>query len=137
MKPLLILTCCLILTCTAALGEDAPPLAAPNPSVIDLCPAIWSDLTTLRVSPMHLEIKELLESLKDREAALLEDLAAATDEAQCQGISAAIEDLDLQRDLAILRIQARYARQAERWTLARQIQERIAELEQQQVVAVR
>ena len=137
MKPLLILTCCLILTCTAALGEDLPRDATPPASDHTLCPAIWSDLTALRVSPMHLEIKELLESLRGREAALLADLAAAEDETRSQRIISAIEDLDLERDLAILRIQARYARQAERWTLARQIQERIAELEQQQVVAVR
>ena len=87
-------------------------------------------MTALRVSPMYVEIKGVLEQSARTEEALLEELSKAADELEVQLIVSKIEKLDLERDLAIMKIQARYAHQEQRWTLEKQIRSRIKELEE-------
>ena len=94
-------------------------------------------LTVLQVSPMYLEIKEVLDQATLREKALLRHLAAAPEEVEVQLLVAQIEGLDLARDLDILNIQARYAHQAGRLGLEKQIRHRIQDLEASRMVAAR
>jgi hypothetical protein len=133
----LLLVVPVILCAGSALAEGAPgtvPEAGmPSPGLDGYPP----NLTALQVSPMYLEIKQVLEEAALVEGGLLAELAAAADEDQCEAIIGRIENLDRQRDLQILRIQARYAEKAGRWRLEKQIRTRIAELEQETVLAVR
>jgi hypothetical protein len=98
----------------------------------------FPEMTALQISPMHQEIKEVLLAAARSEEVLLKQLVEATDEMQCLRVIERIEQLDLRRDLDILHIQARYADKAERWDLAKQIRQRILELEaiQQEVSQV-
>ena len=135
MKVLLLGT--LIITTGTVLAEE-PVSYGTTP--FDLDPAAlpqFPEITTLKVSPMYLEIRMVLEQSARLEKHLLEELAAATDELRCQFIISSIEQLDLERDLDILKIQAKYAHKAGRWELETRIRSRILDLEGQQQVAAR
>lgn len=130
-------TVVILLAAGPALGEDHPSPTS-VPTLADLAgPGPIQDLTTLRLSPMFLEIREVLESTARRQEVLLKELAAATDEKQCELIVSRLEHLDLQRDLDILHIQADYARDQGRRDLEKQIRRRIADLTAQRDLAVR
>ena len=135
MKVLMIGT--LIITCGSALGEEFrnPPaeISVSDPSLRPTVPA----MTTLQISPLYLEIKAVLDHSARQEKALLQELAAATEEYQCQLIIGRIERLDLKRDLDIMGIQAEHAHKSGRWGLEKQIRQRILDLEKGGLVATR
>lgn len=139
MRSLLILTTgVLILTASTALAEDyRTPGDPPGTQPAEVLRP-FPEMTALQISPMHQEIKEVLLAAARSEEVLLKQLVEATDEMQCLRVIERIEQLDLRRDLDILHIQARYADKAERWDLAKQIRQRILELEaiQQEVSQV-
>lgn len=83
----------------------------------------------LQLSPMYAEIRDSLAVSDARQKQLLADLAAATDEPAAAAIVRELEALPLERVLAILRIQLRYATQENRVELQREIRLRMIELE--------
>lgn len=96
-----------------------------------------SGLTALKLSPMYVEIQEVLDQASVTEQLLLQELAAATEDEQAMRIINRIERLEADRTLAILKIQARYARLEGRWDLEYQIRARILEVLEQEVYAVK
>lgn len=83
----------------------------------------------LQLSPMYTEIRDSLAVSDLRQKRLLADLTAATDEPTAAAIVRELEALPLERVLAILRIQLRYATQENRVELQREIRLRMIELE--------
>lgn len=118
-----------------AAGPGSPAAGSSTPNSLDSI--VVPQMTTLQVSPMYLEIKDVLEQSARTEEGLLAELSMAADELEVQLIVGKIEKLDLDRDLAIMRIQARYAHQEQRWSLEKQIRSRIKELEEGRQLAVR
>lgn len=127
----------LILTSGTVLAAG-PGASAANPSFQNSAnPVIVPQMTALQVSPMYLEIKGVLEQSARTEEVLLARLSMAEDELEVQLIIGKIEQMDQDRDLAILKIQAKYAHQAQRWNLEKQIRHRIQELEEGRLMASR
>ncbi len=132
-----IITGILILAAGSALAEDFRD-SNPSPAPLETAESsLVSGMAVLQVSPMYMEIKEILDQSTRAEKTLLLELAAATDELQCQVLIAQIEKLDLQRDLDIMAVQARYAHEAGRWDLEKQIRSRILDLQEGRIVAAR
>jgi hypothetical protein len=96
-----------------------------------------SGVTALTLSPMYVEIQEVLDQASETEQLLLKELAAATEDEQAKRIIHRIERLEADRTLAILKIQARYARLEGRWDLEYQLRARIMEVLEQEVYAVK
>ena len=96
-----------------------------------------SGVTALTLSPMYVEIQEVLDKASETEQLLLKELAAATEDEQAKRIIRRIERLEADRTLAILKIQARYARLEGRWDLEYQLRARIMEVLEQEVYAVK
>lgn len=119
----------LALMASLAFAVDTPPNnggAAPQPTTrLNQQPAH----AMLQLSPMYAEIRDSLAVSDARQKQLLVDLAAATDEPAAAAIVRELEALPLERVLAILRIQLRYATQENRVELQREIRLRMVELE--------
>lgn len=119
----------LVLLAPLAFAVDSPPGASgsgPQPATrLNQQPAH----ALLQLSPMYAEIRDSLAVSDARQKQLLADLAAATDEPAAAAIVRDLEALPLERVLAILRIQLRYATQENRVELQREIRLRMVELE--------
>lgn len=96
-----------------------------------------SGVTALKLSPMYVEIQQVLDQASETEQLLLKELAAATEDEQASRIIRRIERLEVDRTLAILKIQARYARLDGRWDLEYQLRARILEVLENEVYAVK
>lgn len=94
-------------------------------------------VTALKLSPMYAEIQQVLDQASETEQLLLKELASATEDEQAQRIIRRIERLEADRTLAILKIQARYARLDGRWDLEYQLRARILEVLENEVYAVK
>lgn len=94
-------------------------------------------ITTLQLSPMFLEIQEVLDQAGETEKLLLRELAAATQDQDVQRIIRQIERLEMDRTLAILKIQARYARLEGDWNLEYRLRTRILEILENEIYAAR
>jgi hypothetical protein len=95
-----------------------------------------SGVTTLMPSPMYVEIQMVLDQAGKTEQLLLTELAASAEDEDVQRIIRRIERLDVDKALAILKIQARYARLGGRWDLDYRLRIQIMELLDHQVYAV-
>lgn len=84
--------------------------------------------TSLKMSTMYLEIKEILERTYASEQLLLKELAAATEDEEVERIIGRIERLEMDQTLNILKIQARYARLEGQWSLDYRLRVRIQEI---------
>lgn len=93
-------------------------------------------VTTLKLSPMYLEIKEVLDQAGETEQLLLAELAAATEDREVERIIRRIERLEVDSTLVVLKIQARYARMEGRWNLERDIRARIMRILEDQSYAL-
>jgi hypothetical protein len=93
--------------------------------------------TALQVSPMYVEIRQVLDQAEKSEQILLQELAAATEDAQVQRIIQRIGRLERDRSLAILKIQARYARLEGDWNREYRLRTRIMEITESEVYAVK
>jgi hypothetical protein len=82
----------------------------------------------LELSPMYVEIKDVIEKADKREAELLRALAAATTDEEVQGLILQIENLAVDRELDLLRIQARYARLDGRLDLEKRLKQKMTEV---------
>jgi hypothetical protein len=121
----------------AAAWAGGPP-ANPDPAM-QLEPPVsglQGSMTVLASPEVEKEIREVIEKATAEEARLLAALVAATDEAECQAVIEQIQALDLRRDLAILRIQARCAQNRGLYELEHRILVRIEELSKRQFAAV-
>jgi hypothetical protein len=109
---------------SASFQDNPPPVAGPN-------------LTALKLSPMYLEIQQVLDQAGQTEQLLLKELAAATEDEDAKRIIRRIERLDVDLSLAVLKIQVRYARLVGRWDLEYRLRCRIGEILDKQVYAVK
>ncbi len=91
-------------------------------------PPTHAHITVLRLDPMHMEIATIIKNMRVREDKLLNDLLTATDEEQSNRIIRRIERLDTDRELALLKVQARYARLDQRYDLEREIKGKILKI---------
>jgi hypothetical protein len=94
-------------------------------------------VTALQLSPMYVEIQEVLDQAGKTEQLLFMELAAATEEEDVQRIIHRIERLEMDKTVAILKIQARYARLEGRWNLDYRLRTRIMEILENEVYAVK
>ena len=94
-------------------------------------------VTTLKLSPMYLEIQQVLDQAGETEQLLLAELAASTEDKEVERIIHRIERLEVDRTLIILKIQTRYARMEGRWDLERILRARIMEILETQSYALK
>ncbi len=94
-------------------------------------------VTTLQLSPMYLEIQQVLDQAGETEQLLLAELAASTEDKEVERIIHRIERLEVDRTLIILKIQIRYARMDGRWDLERSLRARIIEILEDQTYALK
>lgn len=138
MRILLIIVPIVLLAASMAAGAHPAELAS-NTDSFQYNPRETGapGITTLMPSPMYLEIQKVLDQAGEIEQHLLTELAMATEDAEVERIIYRIERLDVDRTLAILKIQARYARLEGRWNLEYQLRIRIMEVLDHQVYAVK
>ena len=119
----------LVLAASAA-SADTPLDQTGGSSLFQDQSNIWggSGSASLKMSPMYLEIQEVLELTSASEQLLLKELAAATEDLEAERIIRRIERLETDQTLAILKIQARYARLEGRWSLEYRLRVRIQEV---------
>jgi len=94
-------------------------------------------VTVLQLSPMYVEIQQVLDLAGETEQLLLRELAASTEDQDVQRIIRRIKRLEMDREVAILKIQARYARMEGRWDLDFRFRTRIAEILDNEVYAAK
>ncbi len=85
-------------------------------------------MTFLRLEPMLEEMEIILKEMREREDELLDALLAATDEKQTDRLIQRLERLDTDRELALLKVQARYARLDRRFDLEKEIKSKILKI---------
>jgi len=85
-------------------------------------------ITTLQLSSMYMEIQLVLDQAGKAEQLLLTEMAAATEDEDVERIIHRIERLEMDRTLAVLKIQARYARLTGRWDVEYRLRTRIMEI---------
>jgi len=126
----------LVLAAAAAGAADLPQSSASTASYQDKSPTLdGGGITTLTASPMFLEIKQVLADFERREDLLLKELAAATEDRDAERAILRIERLDVDRALAVLKIQAHYARLQENWNLEYKLRVRIMEILERETYA--
>lgn len=117
----------LVLVAPSAFAGVKPPTEPTNP-IIPQSRLKTQGNALLQLSPMYVEIRDSLAVADTRQKQLLAELTAAVDEAGADAIVRQLEALPLETLLTILRIQLRYAHDAERTDLERQIELRMLEL---------
>lgn len=133
-----IMTLILVLAFSTAGAGDLPQQPSSSPSFQDNSRFMSGPgITTLKLSPMYLEIKEVLDKAGETEQLLLKELAAATEDREVERIIHRIERLEVDSKLIILNIQIRYARMEGRWDLERNLRARIVKLMEDQAYALK
>lgn len=87
-----------------------------------------TSMTFLKLDPMLEEMEIVFRVMREKEDKLLKQLQTATSDKQSERIILRIERLDVDRELALLKIQARYARLADRFELEKRIKEKISKI---------
>lgn len=128
----------LVLAVSTAGAGDLPKQSSYPSSFQDNSRIMTSPgVTTLKLSPMYLEIKKVLDQAGETEQLLLIELAAATEDREVERIIHRIERLEVDSTLIVLKIQARYARMEGRWDLERSIRARIVKILEDQNYALK
>jgi hypothetical protein len=128
----------LALSASVAGAADLTPQAGNTASYQDNLRVTGSPgITTLQLSPMYVEIQQVLDQAGETEQVLLKELAAAEKDEDVQRIIYRIERLEVDRSLAILKIQARYARLEGRWNLEYKLRTRIMEILENEAYATK
>ena len=126
------------LAVSAAGAADLPPQSGSATSFQDNSRVMGNQgLTVLRLSPMYVEIQQVLDQAGETEQLLLKELAVASEDEDIKRIIHRIESLEVSRTLAILKIQARYARQEGRWDLEFRLRTRIMEVLENEAYVVK
>jgi len=126
MRTLAVLLTVLILPIAAAAEGPTTTAPATAPDVDTMLPDAGHAM--LRLSPMYVEIRDIIAAADEREAEMLKELAAAETDAQVEILVARIKNLAVDRELDVLRIQARYARLEGRFELEKKLKARMAEV---------
>ncbi len=130
MKRLTIL-CILTLAFSAAVATAMENPPVPNPTPVSR-PSGFSlpdqGFSGLETSSQHREIQAILSQIKIQEDKLLHELLVADDDQQIERIIRRIERLDVDRELAILKAKARFARLNGRFDLERKYKGRILDI---------
>ena len=128
----------LVLAASAAGAADFPQQSSSARSFQDN-PLVMGNrgITVLQLSPMYVEIQQVLDQAGETEQLLLKELATATEDEDVKRIIHRIESLEVNRTLAILKIQARYARLEGRWDLEFRLRTRNMEVLEHEVYAVK
>ncbi|MBU8871838.1 MAG: hypothetical protein KOO60_13310 [Gemmatimonadales bacterium] len=115
----------LLMASTATLAADR--ITSQRDQVRDIQHSIFMDQShaTLARSPYYSEIQKVNDQTEHAELALLAELRTATDEERVIQIINCLERLEVERELDVLRIQARYARGAGMLDLEMKIRARI------------
>lgn len=128
----------LVLAVSTVGAADLPQQSSNAASFQDKSSLMGSPgVTTLQLSPMYLEIQQVLDQAGETEQLLLVELAASTEDKEVERIINRIERLEVDRTLIILKIQARYARMEGRWDLERNFRARIMEILENQTYALK
>ncbi len=124
----LIILAVLILIAGTAQAKD--PSLKQNPTTVRQGPQALpaQGMTTLQQHPMIVEMQTILRETREKEDALIEALKKATTEAEMEVILIRLERLDTDRELALLKVQARYAHKLGRFELEREIKSKIVDL---------
>jgi hypothetical protein len=117
----------LVLVASTAFAGNKPP-TEPTTPIIPQARLKTQGNSLLQLSPMYVEIRDSLAVADVRQKQLLVELTAAVDEAGADAVVRQLEALPLETLLTILRIQLRYAHDAERTGLEREIELRMLEL---------
>jgi len=130
MKTLMtITTVFLLILAVCVFAAETPPTPQNIPTVEKIVSAMpAAGLTVLKLDPMTEEIVLIRKNMLDREEALLTKLFQAQTELQSERVLQQINQLDMERELAILRVQMRYARIDGRFDLEREIKEKIVSM---------
>lgn len=130
MKHLTIMTTLILLILATGVSAAEKPLPNQQSVIPPEVPVqqLYSSTTFLRLDPMLDEITTILKTMRIREDALLVELQNSTDERQTDRIIHRIKTLDTDRELALLKVQARYARLDGRFDLEREIKARILKI---------
>lgn len=128
----------LVLAASAAGAADLPQQSVNARFSQDNSHVMGSqDLTVLRLSPMYVEIQQVLDQAGETEQLLLKELAVVTEDEDAKRIIRRIESLEVSRTLAILKIQARYARLEGRWDEEYRLRARIVAVLENEDYAVK
>ena len=117
-----------IILLTAATMATAKDRAEPQPNASrSIQQAIFMQQAhvTLTRSPYYLEIQEVNDQVDETEKLLLSRLQTATDDAEVSRLIQNLERLEVDRELGVLKIQARYAHNAGMLDLEMKIRDRI------------
>ena len=126
MKHLTILATVALLILAAGLNAaERPPSPTPTVPRQEPLPQNLSSSVFMKVDPLLVELAGVLKTMHAREDELLAELANATDEKQTAIIIRRIEKLDTDRELALLKVQARFARLDGRFDLEKKIKEKM------------
>jgi hypothetical protein len=118
-----------LLAASAAIGEDfRDPQHQTTILRENLLNTGHAGHAALQLSPIYVEIQLVLDTARETESQLLAELAGATEEEEVDRIVRRIQRLETDRDLAILKIQARYAHMDGRWDLEYQLRSQIIAL---------
>jgi len=130
MKHLTILATLILLILAAGVFAAEKPLHNQQASVLPVEPMRlpYPSMTFLKLEPMMEELEIILKEMRVREDKLLKELVAATDEEQADRIIHSIMRLDTDRELALLKVQARFARLSGRFQLEREIKGEILKI---------
>jgi hypothetical protein len=116
----------IMILATGIFAADNPPIPSSAAIQQDIgIPMPSTGYTVLEINPMQRELEEVLMRMKDREELLIKELISATDDKQTEQIIRRIEKLDVDRELALLKVKARYARLSGRFDLEKEIKNRI------------
>jgi len=115
----------LIFTTGVAIAEKPPVTNQTPPQQHVQMPMPCPGFKVLKCSPMLVEVHKILKKMQKREDALLTELLTASDEKQSDRIILRLVRLETDRNLALLKIQAKYARLEGMFDLERKIKSRI------------
>jgi len=128
----------LVLAASAAGAAGLPPQSGSAASFQDNSHVMGNPgITVLQLSPMYVEIQQVLDQAGQTEQLLLKELVTATEDEDVERIVHRIKRLEVDRTLAILKIQARYARLEGRWDLNYRLRARIRAILENEIYAVR
>lgn len=128
----------LVLTASAVGAASLPSQSGSAASFQDNSHVMGSPgITILQLSSMDVDIQQVIDQARQTENLLLKELVSATEDEDVERIIRRIERLEVDLTLAILKIQARYARLEGRWDLDYRLRTRIMEILENEVYVVK
>jgi len=123
-----ITTLILLILAAGVLAAERPPNTTPPTVPEQAAIPLQTNPTFLKLDPLLVELSHVLKTMQAREDKLLTLLLEATSDQQVATVIRRIERLDTDRELALLKVQARFARLDGRFDLEREIKEKILKI---------